>query len=222
MDDPNIAPADHHAALRGLRRLNTLSDSVGIVWGPIRDLAKQTPDKVLSVLDIATGAGDVPLALHRKAKHKGTNLQLAGCDFSEQALGFARIAAEQQQADVQWFQHDALGDEALEQYDVVICSLFLHHLTQEQAIELLKRMATAARQMVIVNDIERSRLGWWLVQVGAHLLTRSSVVHTDASLSIKAAFTVTEAKELANLAGLESARIQRRFPCRYRLIWSRT
>lgn len=221
MDDPAIAAEEHDAALRGLRRLNALSDSAGVVWGPIRRLARQQAEQPLRVLDLATGAGDVPLALHRRAKRAGLNLELAGCDLSEQALDFARKTAQQKQANVQWFQHDAPAGELPPDYDVVICCLFLHHLQDQQAVELLRKMAAAAKQLVIVNDIERSRLGWLLVQIGARLVTRSHVVHTDASLSIRAAFTLPEVRELAREAGLETASISRYFPCRYRLIWSR-
>src|SRR5438093_515405 len=74
------------------------------------------------------------------------------------------------------------------EYDAVVSSLFLHHLTEEQAIELLRRMGTAG-QMVLVNDLVRSRTGYLLAWMGTRLLSRSEVVHFDGPRSVEGAFT---------------------------------
>src|SRR5438477_12984223 len=81
MDQPGLDVLQHCQALHGLERINFWSGSVRILWKPLRRLAAklQAP---LRVLDIATGAGDVPLALWRKAHRAGHEWQLEGWDVS--------------------------------------------------------------------------------------------------------------------------------------------
>src|SRR6476659_5436344 len=45
-------------------------------------------------------------------------------------------------------------------FDVVHASMVLHHLTVDEALRLIREMARVARLGVVVNDLERSRLGW--------------------------------------------------------------
>ena len=70
-----------------------------------------------------------------------------------------------------------------------------------------------------MNDLARSRCGYFLAVAACRLLTRSAVVRTDAPLSVQGAFTVDEARELAHAAGLTGARVVSRFPARYLIEW---
>ncbi len=122
--------------------------------------------------------------------------------------------------DVPFFQLDALNDPLPEGFDVVTCSLFLHHLSEEQAVRLLRKMADAARSTILVNDLSRSRLGYALAWTGCRLLSRSPIVHHDGPASVRAAFNLAEARDLAERAGLERVSLSRRWPRRFLLSWS--
>lgn len=219
MDDPNLDPRAHAKALRGLARINFVSNSAGILWGPIRDLSLDH-SRTLVVLDVATGSGDLPIALARRARKAGIDLHLEACDISAVALAHARASAERAGVSITLHQLNALTD-PVPHADVVLCSLFLHHLAEESASRLLMVMKNAARRMVVVNDLERSRLGWWLAWIGVRLLTRSRIVHVDGPRSVEGAFTLSEAVKLASSAGLTPIRTSRHWPCRYRLVWRR-
>jgi hypothetical protein len=122
---------------------------------------------------------------------------------------------------VRFFRLDALGDPLPADFDVLSCSLFLHHLAEDDAVGLLRRMAQAARRMVLVNDLIRSPLGYVLAWCGCRLLSRSPVVHFDGPASVAAAFTLGEARALADRAGLAGAVLTRHWPERFLLTWSR-
>jgi 2-polyprenyl-3-methyl-5-hydroxy-6-metoxy-1,4-benzoquinol methylase len=104
---------------------------------------------------------------------------------------------------------------------VVICSLFLHHLDNDEAITLMKRMAKSARVAILINDLERSWLNWNMVWIASHLLTRSPVVHMDGPRSVAGAFNQSEVLELAKQAGLMNVKVETRWPCRYLLSWNK-
>ncbi len=221
MDQPELDAGRHHRALEGLARINFLSGSARILWPAIKRLVRQDPQREWRLLDVATGAGDVPAALWRKARRAGVRLEIAGCDISDRAVEHARLRAERAQAPIRFFRCNALGEGLPEGYDIVTSSLFLHHLDEARAVELLRRMAAAARSLALVNDLERSRAGYALAYIGVRALSRCDVVHLDGPRSVEGAFTCDEARGLCRKAGLQNATIERRWPCRYLLAWRR-
>jgi SAM-dependent methyltransferase len=89
MDRPDLEPARHERALAGLARLNLWSGSAGILWPPLANLARRLR-RPLRVLDLASGAGDVPVRLWRRARRAGLSLEIDGCDRSATAVAHAR------------------------------------------------------------------------------------------------------------------------------------
>ena len=219
MDDPNLDARRHRHALRGLARVNAISLSSRTVWKPIRRLAKELGTSRLRVLDVATGGGDIPLGIWKRSRRANLDLEITGIDISDEALAVARQRCEESSAVIDFQQLDVFAEPLPDGYDVVVSSLFLHHLSEEDAAVLLSKMAKATRHSVLVNDLVRSRLNLVLVFLAMRLLTTSKVVHTDGPLSVKAAFTREEARGLAVQTGLDTAIVRRRVPCRYLLEW---
>jgi hypothetical protein len=209
MDDPAIDPDEHRAALAGLARINRISRSAAILWPAVRELAHATPGRTIRLLDVATGSGDVPLSLLKKAKAAGISLEVSACDISPTAIALAA-------PELHAFPHDVIRDPLPTGFDAATCSLFLHHLSDEDGVTLLGRMKAAA-STVLVNDLARSRLGFAAAWVGCRVLTRSRVVRFDGPASVRSAFTPTEALALAERAGLTGATVQRRWPFRFLL-----
>jgi SAM-dependent methyltransferase len=219
MDRPDLEQDRHWQALRGLERINRLSNSAGILWPSIRRLAEESPGRSLRLLDVASGAGDVCLALYHRATRAKLSLHLEGADISRRAVDYAALRAQVAGASIRFFRWDALQEEFPAAYDVIFSSLFLHHLNEEQAVTLIKRMARATRRMILINDLARTRLGWTAAYLATRLLTTSDVVQTDALLSVEGAFTPGEALALAHHAGLRGATVDRRWPFRFLLTW---
>ena len=91
-------------------------------------------------------------------------------------------------------------------FDVVHCSLVVHHLAPGEAVALMGEMRRVARIGIVVNDLDRSRLGWvgaWLI---GHLLTRNRYTRHDAPLSVRRAYRPPEMTELLRAAGLRPVR----------------
>ena len=230
MDQPGLDPADHDRALGGLARINFFSGSAGIVYPSLLALSRELGGRPLRVLDLATGAGDVPVRLWHRARRAGQNWAIEGWDVSPAAVEHARRRAAEAGASVNFFVRDALQGPPPSGYDAVTCSLFLHHLDEDTARDLLRRMAglpatdgTGAAEeparLVLVNDLLRSLVGLALAHLGTRLLSRSHVVRVDGPRSVEGAFTVAEARALAEQAGLHGATVGRRWPCRFLLAW---
>jgi SAM-dependent methyltransferase len=216
MDDPALDPGEHRHALAGLARLNRVSGSAGVLWPAVRDLARELK-RAVRVLDVATGSGDVPAGLLDRAGREGIELEVAGCDISPTAISAAAAAV----PGARFFRHDALRDPLPAGFDAVTCSLFLHHLSSDDAVSLLARMKAATGRLVLVNDLARSRVNFLGVWAACRLLTASRVVRFDGPASVRSAFTPAEALALAERAGLHGATVKARFPARFLLTWRR-
>ena len=220
MDQPDLEPARHVRALRGLRRINRFTGAHAAVWRPVARLAKES-GVPLRVLDLATGAGDLPIAMWQRARRSGIPLEIEGCDKSATALSFANENAERHRANIRFFELDISQQDIPEGYDVVLCSLFLHHLEDDAVIELLQKISQSVGRMLVASDLRRSYGGYWLAYWGTRLLTRSPIVHTDGPLSVRAALNVSEIRQMAESAGLQNYRIDKKWPFRYLLTWNK-
>ena len=219
MDQPGLDDAVHRRALTGLRTVNMFSRTARAIWRGLADAGLLGKEPV-RLLDIAAGGGDNVLRLAAHARHSGVSLTAHGCDISATAVAHAQaVATRAGFPDVHYFQLDALRDPLPEDYDVLMCTLFLHHLEESDAEELLRRMAAAARRLVLVDDIVRSRFGYVLAWGGGRLLTRSPIIHVDGPLSVRAAFSLGEARELVERAGLRGAQFRRHWPERFLMSW---
>ena len=94
MDQPGLDASTHSSALRGLGRINRLSRSASILWPAIAGLGRAIPAGPIRVLDLATGGGDVPIDLAKRARRAGLDVRIDGCDISPVAVAFARARGE--------------------------------------------------------------------------------------------------------------------------------
>ncbi|MFM9962907.1 MAG: methyltransferase domain-containing protein [Planctomycetaceae bacterium] len=222
MDEPSLDVSQHARALAGLRRVNWWSRSAAIVWPDLQRLAAEySSERPLRLLDVACGGGDVTATIARWARRAGLPIRVSGCDISPTALEIARRQADSMGESIAFFPHDVLRHPLPAEFDVVICSLFLHHLEEPDAVRVLRSMADAASRAVLVNDLVRSRRGYLLAMLGTRLLSRSRIVHVDGPLSVAGAFTPREALRLGESAGLLRATMSRHWPQRFLLSWRR-
>jgi 2-polyprenyl-3-methyl-5-hydroxy-6-metoxy-1,4-benzoquinol methylase len=223
MDQPGLDRDLHLAALNGLRRINSICRSAAILWPSIAKAARKLHPLPLRVLDLACGGGDNAVAIAQLARREGLAVEVCGCDVSALAIGESRRLAESMGFDpANFFQLNVLKEPLPREFHVITCSLFLHHLAQEDAGRLIRKMAEAAERLVLISDLRRTWLGLGLAWAGSRLLTRSPVVHTDAVRSVAGAFVENEIATLAAQNGLDGCVITQHWPQRWLLWWRKS
>lgn len=224
MDGAGLDRALHEEALTALHRVNRVSGTSGRAWREVTRLWEEGRRPV-RVLDVACGGGDVLLDLSGRARRRGVQVDLVGCDSSAVALEWARArASEAGEGDTfrpTFEQLDVTSDPLPRGQDLVLCTLFLHHLSEEEAARLLVAMAAACSGVLLVQDLRRTLLGFALAWLGLHTLTSSQVARADGLTSVRAAFDLAEARALVHAAGLAGAEVRPCWPQRFTLRWAR-
>jgi 2-polyprenyl-3-methyl-5-hydroxy-6-metoxy-1,4-benzoquinol methylase len=223
MDDPGLDRRLHDQALAGLRRINWWSRTGAAIWQAIeRTVQTRTSTAPLRILDIASGGGDQVLWLARQCRQRGISFQIDGCDISPTAVENATTLTQRSGiSGVRFHQCDALqGALPGDSWDIVMNSLFLHHLSEAQAIQILRRMREVTRQLLLVDDLRRTLPGYLLAWLGCRILSRSPIVHFDGPVSVEGAFADHEVRQLAEQAGLAGYQLQHHWPQRFLLTWS--
>ncbi|HVU07891.1 MAG TPA: methyltransferase domain-containing protein [Verrucomicrobiae bacterium] len=166
--------------------------------------------KSLNVLDLATGAADIPRAIVNWARKRQLPVTVTAVDNNPEILNIARELC-RDWPEIRLEQHDLRAlPYAENSFDLVLCSLAMHHFDSTDVVAILRRIQELARVGYIVNDLRRNWFCIWTTDLLTPLLTKSSTFRNDAAQSCRAAFTVNELRELAEQAGLNNFQIKRR------------
>jgi len=198
MDRPDASPAELEAALQSLRGLNRYFGSYRIVSHFLQRWMRR--GERLRVLDLATGSADIPRFVADHARGIGAEVRIVGVDFQPPTVEAARrLSADY--SEITCVCADVLTFKSEEPFDIVICSLALHHFSESDAVRLLQRCRELSRAYVLVSDLRRG----FLASIGVRLLTglifRDRMTRADGRLSAARSFSLEELRDLARRAG---------------------
>jgi hypothetical protein len=205
LDDPAADPAAVTETLRNIARSNRwFGGTAAVLHGCRRLLAGVAPGSTLTLLDLGTGAGDLPRAAMRWARRREIRLVSIGVERSRVAAGVASAAGIP--CAVGCAGAPPVADKGV---DLVLLSQVLHHLAPVSVVSLLRTCDRLARRGVIVADLRRSRLGPLAFWVGARALRFDRMTRADGMTSLRRGYTPGELQRLLTAAGIE-ATIERR------------
>jgi ubiquinone/menaquinone biosynthesis C-methylase UbiE len=208
IDGPPVPFQDMARCMTDISRVNALFGGRMVTMVHVKRLLAALPaDRVVTVLDVGTGAGDIPRALVRWARSQGRRIRVFALDRDAATL---RIAAElvRDYPEITFLRGDALAlPIRTEAVDLTISAMTLHHLEPDAGVEYLAEMDRAARRGFVVNDLVRSRLAHWVVWLITRFITRSAIARHDGPLSIKRSYTPSEVGELCRKAGLRGTEV---------------
>jgi 2-polyprenyl-3-methyl-5-hydroxy-6-metoxy-1,4-benzoquinol methylase len=217
MDRPQPVTPLLEQDLRNLEMMNRLFGGHAILKKIVEPWMRS--DSRIEILDLATGAGDNPRFLASLAATRGCEARITAVDANPSTIAIAKkFAAENAPGAIEFVVDDIFKYEPGRQFDIVLCTLALHHFTRDQAVLLLARMRELSRGHVVVTDLCRSRLGTFGVWLLTHLWMRNPMTRHDGMLSMRRAWNLDEMRELADEAGWP-ARSHALFPVARQAIW---
>ena len=198
MDRPQPVTPELEADLRNLASINR--------WFGSRRLLRKFlaawlgAQRTYRVLDLATGSGDLPRVMAGWARRRGVVLKIDAVDANEATLEIARRAS-RDFPEITFLHDDVLTFAPAETYDLVCCSLALHHFSEDDAIRLLRRCRELSHRFVLVADLERRRTTLLGIRALTTFLYRAPMTRADALASAHRAFSYREMHALADAAG---------------------
>ncbi|HEY4271690.1 MAG TPA: methyltransferase domain-containing protein [Candidatus Udaeobacter sp.] len=198
MDRPQPVSPELERDLKRIRQLNRWFGSYRLVLSFMRRWIK--PGVRMRVADVATGSGDIPRLIVDYARKIGAQVEIHAVDRQAATLEIATKLSSGY-SEISYREANILEWDWAEAYDIVLCSLTLHHFSDEDAVKVLFRCRELSKRFVLVSDLRRG----FLARIGVHLLTalifREPMTRYDARLSAERAFSFSEMRDLAVRAG---------------------
>jgi 2-polyprenyl-3-methyl-5-hydroxy-6-metoxy-1,4-benzoquinol methylase len=208
MDRPQLVSAELERDLERLRQLNRWFGSHRLVLNFMRRWIKSAtanssggePHTRSRIVDLATGSGDIPRLIANYARGIRAQVEIDALDRQSATLEIARKWSSSY-PEIHYHQADILEWNSVEKYDIALCTLALHHFSDEDAVNVLRQCRQLSRRFVLVSDLRRG----FLVRTGVYLLTamifREPMTRHDARLSAVRSFSFSEMRNLALRAG---------------------
>ncbi len=210
MDRPGNDPKLLADDLRNLRVINRYFGGLRAIRRSISPLIDRIDRrKSIEILDLATGSGDYPVFLVKWIKQQGRDVRITAVDKNPFMVEIARKRAVTC-PEITIREMDVLSLSFPDRsFDIVLCSSAIHHFSREDAVYLLAQMNRLSRVGFIVNDLNRSLYGAWIVWLYAHLVTTNPITRHDSYASLLRAFTQNELAAMSREAGIRTFTIMK-------------
>jgi|SRR6476661_1541308 len=219
MDDLTLAS---DALRQNLDELETINTWLGGYAPVLNALDRLRPrfhsGRPLRIADLGSGGGDTLRHIARWARRQHLRVELTGIDANAFMLEYAS-GKSQGFPEISYRQFDIFSPEfQAEHYDIVTCSLFCHHFTDEELVKLLQAWQRQATVAVVINDLHRHWLAYHSIKWLTRLFRGSYLVQHDAPLSVARAFRRADWEKLLRQAGISRYELRWRWAFRWQVV----
>lgn len=204
MDDLSQPTGEVKRALADIKKVNRWlgGDRVSIRGlKPFLDPKLKPP---VHILDMGCGNGDFLRHLNQYCIRQKTPATLTGWDRNPNSLEWGRELDETEK--IRFECRDILSFPPLPKGEVIIvCNLFLHHFTDAQILEIFKNWRDLGCRAIVVNDLHRNPLAYYLFHVFGFIFRLSGMARHDGLVSILRGFTRKDLKKFNRDLGAEGS-----------------
>lgn len=169
----------------------------------------ETPDEGFTVLDVATGTADIPVAIAKWARQTGIRVRVTAVDLDPLIVNIARKKSvpypEITLAVADGFELPF----ANQRFDYVLCSKTAHHFTDEEVTRMIREISRVARRGYVIVDLRRSWIAYILILLLTRFFSRNRLSRSDGPLSVLKSFTPGELAALASRSGTSVFRVSK-------------
>lgn len=213
LDDLELKGHDLTENLRELGKVNRLLGGHQVAIRAVCEIVRSDNKKSWRIADLGCGGGDTLAAIAGHPKFKKLKFELVGLDANQRAVEFAS-EENAELKNIDFVCADLFKDWPEEKFDIVLFNLVLHHFSDEQIVELLKRAASNSR-FIVINDLQRNWIPYHLFRLISRILRFSRISRHDGKLSVKKSFTKKDWTRLLNKAGLRKFKLTWRWAFRW-------
>lgn len=205
----SYTPDELDGALTDLTLVNRYLGNGRAVLRQLAAMTAGTADEGFSVLDVATGSADIPVAIANWARQAGIRVRITAVDHNPSSMKIAKKRSEPY-PEITLAVADGIGlPFADKSFDYVLCSKTVHHFTDENVVEMINGFLRVARRGYVIVDLRRNWIAYFLIYVLTRLLTRNRLTRSDGPLSVLRSYTPGELAALASRSGTSVFRVSR-------------
>jgi 2-polyprenyl-3-methyl-5-hydroxy-6-metoxy-1,4-benzoquinol methylase len=218
MDDLNCSGPVVDQALIELEFINKWLGGNAVTLNGLNKILRNCSSPSLKIADLGCGAGDMLMLISDRLAKENRKAILTGIDANPNIVAYAKRNAASY-ADLNFKTLDVLSAEfRRESFDIVFATLFFHHFTRDQLIDLFAQLNKTTRYGIVINDLHRNPLAYYSIKFLTKTFSKSPMVVNDAPLSVHRGFTRAELKEILNAAGITSYSLQWKWAFRWQLV----
>ena len=216
MDDFTIEGALFRDTLDKLEIINRFLGGNSVTINGLKNLLKnQSKNKTITIVDLGCGNGDILRDVAKFGRKNNYSFNLIGIDANLAAIEYAKELSKEY-SELSFKTIDILSEDFKKQsYDVVLCTLFLHHFKNEEIISFLKTTTDKATIGVVVNDLHRHKLAYYLFKLIGFFI-KNKMVRQDGLTSVLRAF---KREDLENIAKEIKVHFSIQWKWAFRYLW---
>lgn len=220
IDDLNLSNEALRQNLEELATINKWLGGNGVTNSGLNNLIKNRSliKKKIIIADIGCGGGDMLKLMANWAKTKGIEAEFIGIDANQFMIDFAKKRTANFK-NINYIKEDAFSENIKNlEIDIACMTLFCHHFTENQLIELFKNLRKNCSIGLVINDLHRHWFAYYSIAWLTALFSKSYLVKNDAKLSVWRGFHKKELIEILQKAGFEHFSVKWRWAFRWRLV----
>ncbi len=160
-------------------------------------------DKKIRIVDLGCGNGDILRRISKLGDKMGCDFDLVGIDANNDSINYAKELSVGYK-NITYLQLNIFSEEfKAYEYDIALLTLFLHHLSNDEIIENLSLIRDKAKLGIVVNDLHRNKLAYYLFSL-ISVFFNNKIVRNDGLVSIRRAFKRSELEYFANKLNIKS------------------
>jgi len=222
MDDFLLHGEELRSALDQIAKINQLLGGNNLTLSATKKLLKKAGiTKTITIADIGCGNGDMLRMLANYGKKNDINFKLIGVDANAFTINYAKTLSTAY-SNIEYLCLDIFSEDFDElKYDLVLCTLTLHHFSNEQILNIITTFNKNAALGVVVNDLHRSKLAYRLFQIICFVFNLNSMSREDGLVSILRGFRKKELEAFSKKLNLKNYTISWKWAFRYQWIISK-
>ena len=157
----------------------------------------QSKNRVYKIIDLGCGNGEMLRIIAEYGRKNGFSFKLLGIDANENTVKYAEASSSDYPEIV--FQQSNVLDATfdVDPCDIVLTTLFLHHFTEEEIIDLLKKLISKAKIGILVNDLHRHKMAYFLFRIFCLPISNKMIVN-DGLISILKGFKSEDLEKMSD------------------------
>ena len=216
MDDFTMKGVLFRDTLDKLEIINRLLGGNKVTIKGLKELLKnKSKNKIITIVDLGCGHGDILRDIAKFGRKNNYTFRLIGIDANIAAIAYAKeLSCEY--SELSFKAIDIFSEDFKKQsYDIVLCTLFLHHFKNNELISFLKMAIERATIGVVVNDLHRHKLAYYLFKL-IGFFVKNKMIREDGLTSILRAF---KKKDLENISKQIKVYFSIQWKWAFRYLW---